>query len=359
MTLLFTPYKIGNLTLPNRLIRSATAERMATADGVPLPPMFEMYRKLAAGGVGMIISGHIYIHPNGKANPEMTGVYSDDLIPALSGLVEIVHREGGLLAAQINHGGMVSTAVNDPIGPSEVQLASMERPGREMTLQEIEDSVQHFGQAARRVKEAGCDSVQIHAAHGYLISQFLSPITNKRSDHWGGDFDRRLNFLRAVYESVRQQVGSEYPVIIKLGMEDSLENGMTSAEGARVVAALDEMGIDGIEISSGVSKPNSGSSRKGVRSEVEEAYFWPLAKQARQATTKPIALVGGIRSRNVMESILQSGDANFISLCRPLIREPNLPNLLKSGQVDKSGCLSANNCWAENPGDGIGCKCPR
>ena len=141
-------------------------------------------------------------------------------------------------------------------------------------------------------------------------------------------------------------------------MEDSLEGGMTAAEGARVVAFLDKMGIDAIEISSGVSKPRLGSSRKGIRREEEEAYFWPQAKLARQATTKPIALVGGIRSRSVMESILQSGDADFISLCRPLIREPELPNILKSGEVDRSGCLSANNCWAENPGDGIGCKCP-
>ena len=196
MLKLFTPYNIGSLTLPNRLIRSATAERMANQDGTPLPPMLDMYRKLTAGGVGLIISGHMYIHPNGKANPEMTGVYSDDLIPALSKLAEVVHKEGGLLAAQINHGGIVCTACDDPMGPSAVQLASMEYPGREMTEQEIEQSIQHFGQAARRVKEAGFDAVQIHAAHGYLVSQFLSPITNQRIDNWGGDFEGRLHFLQ-------------------------------------------------------------------------------------------------------------------------------------------------------------------
>jgi 2,4-dienoyl-CoA reductase-like NADH-dependent reductase (Old Yellow Enzyme family) len=359
MTLLFTPYKIGSLAMPNRLIRSATAERMASEDGSPRPTLADLYRRLAAGGVGLIITGHFYIHPNGKAHPEMIGIYSDDLIPGLALLSKIVHQEGGLIAAQINHGGMNSSAWHDPMAPSSVKLAGMERPAREMTVTEIEETIRNFGQAARRVKEAGFDGVQIHSAHGYLISEFLSPITNKRNDNWGGDFDRRLNFLREVYASVRQNVGADFPVLVKLGMEDYPENGLSAEEGAAIAASLEAMGMDAIEISSGIGKPGVGSVHKGVRTEAEEAYFRPLAKLARQATHLPLSLVGGMRSRNVMESILSSGDADFISICRPLLREPNFPNMLKAGSVDRSACLSANNCWAENAGEGITCKCPR
>jgi 2,4-dienoyl-CoA reductase-like NADH-dependent reductase (Old Yellow Enzyme family) len=359
MSLLFTPYKIGTLSIPNRLIRSATAERMANNDGFPLPTLIELYRNLAAGGVGLIITGHMYVYRNGKAHPEMTGAHSDDLIRGLTLLTEAVHQEGGLIAAQINHGGMNSSAWHDPMAPSQVQLAGMERPAREMTINEIEETIRNFGQAARRVKEAGFDAVQIHSAHGYLISEFLSPITNKRTDFWGGDFDRRLNFLRAVYENVRQNVGPDFPVLVKLGMEDYLEPGLSAAEGAAVAAMLELKGMDAIEISSGIGKPGVGSIHKGVRTEAEEAYFRPLAKLARQSTRLPLSLVGGMRSRNVMESILSSGDADFISICRPLIREPGFPNMLKTGIVEKSACLSANNCWALNAGDGIACKCPR
>ncbi len=359
MTLLFTPYKIGSLSIPNRLIRSATAERMASEDGTPLTSLIELYRNLAAGGVGLIITGHFYIHPNGKAHPEMTGVYSDALIPGLTLLSEAVHQEGGLIAAQINHGGMNASAWHDPMAPSSVKLAGMERAAREMTIAEIEGTIRNFGQAACRVKEAGFDGVQIHSAHGYLISEFLSPITNRRTDHWGGDFDRRLNFLREVYASVRQNVGPDFPVLVKLGMEDYPENGLSAAEGAAIAASLEAMGMDAIEISSGIGKPGVGSIHKGVRTEAEEAYFRPLAKLARQSTKLSLSLVGGMRSRNVMESILSSGDADFISICRPLIREPNFPNMLKAGNVERSACLSANNCWAINSGDGIACKCPR
>ncbi len=359
MTQLFTPYKIGSISIPNRLIRSATAERMASEDGTPLPSMIELYRNLAAGGAGLIITGHFYVHPNGKAHPEMTGVYSDDLIPGLILLSEAVHQEGGLIAAQINHGGMNSSDWKDPMAPSTVKLAGMERPAREMTINEIEETIRNFGQAARRVKEAGFDGVQIHSAHGYLISEFLSPITNQRTDHWGGDFDRRLNFLREVYTSVRQNVGPDFPVLVKLGMEDYPENGLSAADGALIASYLEAMGMDAIEISSGIGKPGVGSIHKGVRTEAEEAYFRPLAKLARQSTRLPLSLVGGMRSRNVMESVLASGDADFISICRPLIREPNFPNMLKAGIVERSACLSANNCWAINAGDGIACKCPR
>jgi 2,4-dienoyl-CoA reductase-like NADH-dependent reductase (Old Yellow Enzyme family) len=357
MSLLFTPGKIGTLEIPNRMMRSATAERMADDAGNPREQYYEFYRELAAGGVGLIITGHMYVHPSGKCHPEMTGVYDDDQIPGLMKLADVIHAEGSKVVVQINHGGMqcAKDAVNGTIAPSTISDDKLEQPAREMTVDEIEMLVDAYAQAARRVKSAGFDGVQLHGAHGYLINQFLSPFVNKRTDQWGGDFDRRTRFLREVSKAVRDQVGPAYPMMIKFGMQDGVEGGLSADEGAQVINLLADMGLDGVEISGGLRAPNS---KKGIRRPEEEAYFRPLVQQARTVTKLPIAMVGGLRSHAVMEDVLSSGDADFVSLCRPLISEPNFPHLLKTGAKDKSRCISSNNCWADQPGIGISCKCP-
>jgi 2,4-dienoyl-CoA reductase-like NADH-dependent reductase (Old Yellow Enzyme family) len=357
MSILFTPGKIGTLEIPNRLIRSATAERMADEAGRPREQYYDFYRELAAGGVGLIITGHMYVHPSGKCHPEMTGVYSDDLLPGLAKLADVIHTKGGKVVGQINHGGMQCSkeAVDGTIAPSAIKTEFLQQPNREMAVDEIEMLIEAFAQAALRVKEAGFDGLQLHGAHGYLINQFLSPFVNQRQDAWGGDFERRTRFLREVVKAVRAQVGPTYPVLIKFGMQDGVDGGLTAKEGAQAIARMAEMGLDGIEISGGLRATNS---KKGIRRPNEEAYFRPLAQQARAATTLPLALVGGFRTRDVMESVLASGEVDFVSMCRPLISEPDFPNLLKAGVKDKSRCISSNNCWAEDAGVGIACKCP-
>ena len=354
--MLFSPRKIGNLSLPNRLVRSATAELMANPEGRPREQLRDLYRELVRGGVGLIITGHMYVHPSGKAHPEMTGVHSDDLILHLAELAEAVHQEGGRVVVQINHGGRQCDRETVPeiIAPSTVEASGKLLPAREMTTDEIGTMIDSFAQAARRVKEAGFDGVQIHAAHGYLIGQFLTPLVNRRTDEWGGDLKGRMQFLRAVCQAVRQQVGPDYPVMTKLGMTDSPEGGLTSEDGVRMVAELEGMGLDAVEISGGIG----GSIRKGIRSAAEEAYFRPQARLARPATSFPTMLVGGMRSRAVMDDVLASGDADFISICRPLICEPDFPNRLRLGLQERSACISANRCWAEESGVGIACKCP-
>jgi len=209
VSMLFTPGNIGALALPNRLVRSATAERLADADGRPRPRLKSLYQELARGGVGLIITGHMYVHPSGRAHPEMTGIYSDELILSLAELADVVHREGGQVVVQINHGGMQCSRQTVPqtIAPSAVDASFLQRPAREMTPDEITLLIQAYGQAARRAQEAGFDGVQIHGAHGYLIGQFLSPFVNRRTDEWGGDLEERMRFLRAVCLAVREQVG--------------------------------------------------------------------------------------------------------------------------------------------------------
>jgi 2,4-dienoyl-CoA reductase-like NADH-dependent reductase (Old Yellow Enzyme family) len=362
MSLLFTSSHIGNLELPNRLVRSATAESLVDSHGRPLPALKHMYQDLARGGVGLIITGHMFVHPSGRADPEMTGIYSDELIPSLAELADVVHREGGLVAAQINHGGMqCKDPLSETIAPSAVDTPALNQPAREMTTDEIYLMIDAYGQAARRAKEAGFDAVQVHAAHGYLNSQFLSPFVNRRTDEWGGDVDRRMNFLRAVCRAVREQVGPDYPVFIKLGMMDDIEGGLTPEESVQIVAALEDMGLDALEISGAISGSGQARNlnvREGVVAGQDEAYFRPLAQKARSATRLPVLLVGGIRSREMMDEILDAGDADFISLSRPLLCEPDLPNRMRLRGQEESACIAANYCWPEKPGDGIACRCP-
>jgi 2,4-dienoyl-CoA reductase-like NADH-dependent reductase (Old Yellow Enzyme family) len=362
MTLLFTPKAFGTLTLPNRIVRSATAECMAGDDGRLTEKIFPFYRELAEGGTGLIVTGHMYVHPTGKAHPEMTGIHTDKMLPGLTRLVDTVHQAGGLIAAQINHAGIKNDAESLPeaVGPSSLSAEEpyVSRDSRAFTTEEIEALIEAFAQAARRAQQAGFDAVQIHAAHGYLNSQFLSPLTNRRTDEWGGSFENRLRFLREVVAAVRAEVGSDYPLFTKLGMMDGVEGGNTLEDGAHIVAELAGMGLDAIELSGGIGGKKINSIAKGIRDEGREAYFIDFARTAKQVTDLPVILVGGFRSRPVMERVLATGDADFISMARPLINDPYFPNKLKSGEVEKSDCISANNCWAREKGEGIGCKCP-
>ena len=191
------------------------------------------------------------------------------------------------------------------------------------------------------------DDVVRSAMPGKLYSLY----NEYKQDEW-------TRFLREVTRAVRAQVGSDYPVFIKYGMLDGVENGLTAEMGTAVVAEMATMGLDGIEISAGIGGEKVQAAKKGIRRPSEEAYFLPLVEEARKITDLPIAVVGGLRSRGVMEDVLASGKADFISLCRPLISEPDLPNLLRTGAKDVSQCISSNNCWAEESGVGIACKCP-
>jgi len=284
----------------------------------------------------------------------MLSAHCDQMLPGLKSLALAAHTKGTRIALQINHGGTQCdpAVIPERLAPSAV--SSTEGDGvREMTPADIANAVDAFAQAARRAKLAGMDAVQIHGAHGYLINQFLSPHSNHRTDAWGGDFERRLRFLAAVCEAVRGQVGKDYPLFIKLGMADNpkIPDGLVAGDGAR------SLGLDAVEVSGGFGGGEDYASRLAVGSKAPEAYFRPLARQAKAVTDLPVILVGGLRSRAVMDDVLVSGDADMIALCRPLIREPDLPNRLRSGQTAASACISGGRCWPKGLGEGIRCKC--
>jgi 2,4-dienoyl-CoA reductase-like NADH-dependent reductase (Old Yellow Enzyme family) len=357
MSILFQPGTIGTLESPNRLVRSATAEYMSDLEGRPEKPLFDLYRDLARGGVGLIITGHCFVHEGGRCHLRMTGVHKDDLLPDLESLAEAVHADGGRVVMQINHGGRESAAnaiVGTPVAPSPVPTSKGKERPRELNEEEIWEIVGAFGDAAGRAKAAAFDGVQIHAAHGYLINQFNSPATNWRRDRWGRTPGGRMRFLEEVAAAIRDRVGDDYPVLIKLGMEDYVRDGLTLRDGAEIVRHLAEWGIDGLEVSGGMGRT---SVRKDILRPEDEAYFLDSARAAREATELPICLVGGMRSSEVMEEVLAEGSADFISVSRPLIREPDLPQRLLAGQ-ESSTCISCNKCWPP-PGEyGIACRAP-
>jgi 2,4-dienoyl-CoA reductase-like NADH-dependent reductase (Old Yellow Enzyme family) len=358
MSMLFSPAQIGSLTLPNRLVRSATAEMLADDAGRPSQALADLYRELARGGVGLIITGHMYVAPVGKGHPQMSGIYDDDLIPDLRRLTDAVHDEGGRIGVQINHAGRQTRSddVEHPIGPSDEEVVPPGRGARAMTSEEIEATIDAFAQAARRAIEAGFDAVQIHAAHGYLVSQFLSPLANRRDDDWGGSLENRMRFLGSVARACRDAVGSDVPLLVKLGMRDEAEGGLSLDEGAAVVAALAGFGFDAVELSGGVAETPRFNIVAEIELGIDEGYFRPFAQRAQKATDLPVLLVGGFRSAAVMQEVLESGDVQFISMCRPLICEPDLPHRLAAGQP-ASACVSKNRCWPKSRGDGVSCKC--
>ena len=347
MKALFEPIRINGMVLKNRFVRTATAERMSPPNGEFTREMIKLYTRLARGGVGLIITGHAYIHPLGKADRRMTGIDKDSLIPKLKKLVKEVHKFKTKIVMQINHcGGMRDKDVGEetPIGPSTVEYEQLRITSREMDPKEIEEVIDLFAQAARRVKNAGFDGVEIHSVHGYLINQFLSPITNKRKDSWGGSLDNRMRFLLEVYRGIRETVGKDYPVLAKIPAGDFIEGGLTVNEACEVARKLSELGIDAIELSGGLAGSRYRKGRKDLGWMRREAYFRPYSEMVKKVTRVPVILVGGLRKPETMREILEEGAADLIGLARPLIREPDFPNRIRRGDLRKAECVSCSNC---------------
>jgi 2,4-dienoyl-CoA reductase-like NADH-dependent reductase (Old Yellow Enzyme family) len=350
--MLFDPITIGTLTLPNRIMRSATAERMADPDtGAPLPRLKDTYQALAQGGVGLIVTGHAYVDRSGKAHPEMASIADDKLIPAWRETVRPAQESGARVIMQINHcgSGCDPSVTPRPLSPSGVQTAEGALP-RAMTEGEIAHVIHAFGQAARRARAAGLDGVQIHGAHGYLGTQFLSTQTNRRDDAWGGDLARRRAFLDAVIDEIRAQVGPDYPLWCKLGVAGTAEGGLSLAEGARVAAACATRGVDCIEVSHAIGVPEGIDAK-------QEAAFRPLAEGVRAAVGPEfsLAVVSGFATRAGMEAVLAGGLVQMVSLCRPLIAEPDLPKKLREIAGYRAACVRCGNCWPKALDEGVAC----
>src|SRR5208282_6046514 len=231
------------MTLTNRFVRSATWEGMCERDGRPTPKLASCYRDLAAGGVGLIITGYTFVRPDGKQLPGKMGIHTDDFGVEMRDLAKAVHNEGGKICMQIVHAGgqtTAKTAGRRPLAPSAVKVAQFPEEPEAMSEKDIDEIVTAFGNGARRAKEYGFDAVQLHAAHGYLINQFLSPLTNRRTDSYGGPVENRCRFLIDVYRSVRAEVGPDFPVFAKLNSSDNIEGGLDLSDAVHAARLLDK-----------------------------------------------------------------------------------------------------------------------
>ncbi len=349
MTSLFDPAYIGCLELKNRMIRSATWEGMCESDGRPTQKLIDYYCDLAKGGIGMIITGFTFVRPDGKSHPGKMGICTDDFAEDFKKMTQAVHDLGGKIAIQLVHaGGQVheKTIGRPPVAPSAEKVGSYPDPPMALSILDLEDVSDAFARAARRAKEYGFDAVQIHGAHGYLINQFLSPFTNKRTDAYGGSLENRSRFLFDVYDKIRAQVGLDYPVFIKLNGEDHVENGLTQPEGLEVARRLSHSGIDAIEVSSGSAASGKiGPAREKINRIEKEAYNLSLALSIKEKVDCPVISVGGFRSFKIANQAIEKDGIEFISLARPLIREPDLPEKWKNNKTDKASCISCNKCF--------------
>jgi 2,4-dienoyl-CoA reductase-like NADH-dependent reductase (Old Yellow Enzyme family) len=359
MSILFTETQINGMTLQNRFVRSATWAGMATEEGTCTPDLVNLMVNLAQGGVGLIITGHAYVRQDGRVTPHQLGLHKDELIPGLQGMVHKVHEHGGKIVLQMTHAGFFASprlTGTTPLAPSAVEGLA-KTPRMEMTRDDIREVIEAFRAAAMRAKEAGFDGVQIHAAHGYLFSQFLSPLLNRRTDEYGDEIHNRARALVEALHAIRDAVGRDYPILVKLNSQDFYDDGLFLEDSVQAGVMLAQEGIDAIEVSGGLPISGElGPIRKGIGSEDREAYFQEEARAFKERVSVPVILVGGIRSYGVAERLVEDGVCDYISMCRPFIREPYLINRWKSGDLRKAACISDSRCLAiATAGEGIYC----
>lgn len=379
MSLLFSPIKIGNVELPNRFLCSATYEVMAKETGEVSDELIKRYVKLAKGGVGLSVTGLMYVQSSGRSYKYQTGIHQESMTDGLTKLVDAVHQAGGKIAFQLAHSGRQTTKGmigQTPLAPSSRGRDPLNfvKP-KEMTENEIWETIKAFGAAAKRAVDAGADAIQLHAAHGYLICEFLSPFFNIRTDSWGGSDENRFRFLKEIYQEVKKVVPNDYPLFVKLNTNDyTPKEGITPALATKYAKWLAELGIDAVEVSCGATHYSYMNMCRGdvPTAEIVQGLSWwekPIGKMmigrlegkynleegynleaARMIKPvlgdTPLFLVGGMRTVGHMEDMLEKNYADVISMSRPFIREPFLAKKIEEGEMEKVSCVSCNRCMA-------------
>lgn len=384
-SILFKSLTIGKLTIPGRVIKAATSETRADKDGFATQSHIDFYLPIARGGTPLIITGNIYVSFDGKSTPMQMGAEDDAKIPALSRLVDAVHAQGVKIFAQLSHSGRevvpAFAGIPEAVSASDVtDLSTGTRP-RALTVAEIERIVERWGEAAGRCRAAGFDGIQIHAGHGYLISQFLTPYTNRRTDQYGGALENRVRLLRDIHKAIRARVGADYPVIMKLNGSDylPLRAGLKTPELVEVAKILERDGLDGVEVSVGHYESGfpvvRGTFFRCLRNMVQGSVrylpalrrilftvFWPLvalacnliwrpyegynlryARHFKKALSIPVLCVGGFLTRVEMEAAIEQGLCDAVSVGRGFIANPFLYRQLRDGSPGPR-CVDCNAC---------------
>ena len=374
MNKVFGPFQLAGITFPNRIIRSATYEGMSDENGRPTELLLKKYTALAKGGVGGIITGFIGVNEQGRSGSHMSLLNSNENIKAYKKITEKMHELGTPIIAQINHCGGQSKEEDTGmpvIAPSKISDYKAE----EMTKAEILEVIEAFVQGIKNAKEAGFDGVQLHLAHGYLLSEFVSPRMNRRTDEWGGNTENRFRIVKTIFEKARKEVGN-YPIIAKINGYETLKNGMSIGESVKIAKLLEQVGCNGIEVSNGTIKAGLATMRgnvpwemivaqndrlnkmprfvKSIIGTVAEKAFPPpqpkslynldAATAIKKAVNIPVIVVGGITNMNDIENIINQNKSDLVSMCRPFILEPDLVNKFKTGQQTQSKCIQCNFC---------------
>lgn len=377
MSILYSPGNIGPLRLSNRFIRSATCECMASENGEVTPELLSLYEKLAENNIGLIITGHCFVSMVGKSDEYQTGIHDDTMLPGLKKLVNLIHSKNGKVAFQLSHAGLQygPEIKGKAIAPSAVRSPVTFAKPRIMNEKMINKTIQDFVDAANRAFDAGADAVQIHAAHGYLVNEFISPFFNRRNDEWGGTDEKRFRFLKEIILRIKETMPSDRALLVKLNTDDyTKKQGMTISIALKYCKWLKELGVDGVELSCGASHFSYMNIWRGEHPTKEILLAFPkwerfLVKMIIKKnegkydfeseynldaakTIKPeigdlsLILVGGVRNRKNIEEILSNGYADFVSMCRPFIREPDLVNILSKNENSMASCVSCNRCFA-------------
>jgi 2,4-dienoyl-CoA reductase-like NADH-dependent reductase (Old Yellow Enzyme family) len=395
---LLKPLRIGRLTVPGRLYKSATSETRATDDGYVTDELLEFYEPMVRAGTPLIVTGNLYVSLQAKSAGRQAGIDSDDKKPGLRDWVKLAHSGGSLLVAQLNHGGRQMVRSSDP-GKATVSASSVREPlygtkPRPLRAGEIPALVDTFAAAAARAQDVGFDGVQIHAAHGYLLSQFLTPHTNRRNDEYGGSLDNRMRLLREVFQGIRARVGDDFPILLKMNGTDMLplRKGATTAELVRVAKVMADEGMDAVEVSrghyeswpgmvlghykgfiSGQVKEGSGTKMSGRRRVTVlalapiieraaerlapggEGFNLPQAEQFTAHLDIPVICVGGFHTTKGMESAIETGRCDAVSAARAFIADPYLFKNVQTPTRGRPVCGYCNGCIARFGGKPIDC----
>jgi 2,4-dienoyl-CoA reductase-like NADH-dependent reductase (Old Yellow Enzyme family) len=323
--------------LPNRLVKSALSEQLGDRRNAPTRELAELYRTWARGGAGALITGNVMVDPSALGEPRNVAFTPDPDV--YRPWAQAVEGTGTRLWVQLNHPGRQSPRYlsSRPVAPSAVAFGdrgvrtAFAAP-RALSGEEIEAIIGRFGVAARTFVDAGFAGVQIHGAHGYLVSQFLSPLTNRRTDAWGGDAAGRRRFLLEVVRRVRDAVGDRVPVSVKLNSADFQRGGFTEDESLQVVHALGEAGLDLLEVSGGTYEKAVMMGSGRASTQAREAYFLDYAAKARNVSDVALMVTGGFTTPGGMADALSSGEVDVIGLGRPLVVDPGLPARLLAGE---------------------------
>ena len=334
--LLFTPITLPNeTTIKNRFFKSAMSEGMGTRDFQPKKNIATLYKRWAEGGTGLIITGNIMVDPKGTAEPGNIVFDKNSNMEILKDWAKQGQQHGAKVMVQLNHPGKQApkTIAKETVAPSAVPLGNglnkLFSTPRALTTSEVEELVQKFVTSAKVAKEAGFSGVQIHAAHGYLISQFLSPHDNRRTDKYGGSLENRMRFLKEIYLGMREELGKNFTIGIKINSTDFKEDGLTEEDSLKTIIELANLGLDFVEISGGTYERPAmmGATSKSTN----QVFFAEYSKKLKQKIEIPVVVTGGIRSINAMNTLLNDNTTDFIGIARPLTIDPNIPNKIKQG----------------------------